>query len=245
MALKLYISNDIEKLSDRLISDLNASDRTVFEKEYIVVQTEGLSRWLSIRIAQKNSIFANFEFISPNRLIAELFRMASLKSPEIYNTNNLKWIIFNLMDEPEFKELFPNIAIYYQNDNIRQLQLATKTADLFDQYSFYRPDYIRNWNSNESNLENHELSHHEKWQMWLWQKIRSVLGDEYPDNVMLRDQLLEILESENERIISKFRKLYLFGFSTLTRFHVDVLVKISNVMIDTDFYLFNPAPEFY
>jgi exodeoxyribonuclease V gamma subunit len=245
MALKLYISNDIEKLADKLISDLNASETTVFQKDHIVVQTEGLRRWLSIQIAKKNGIFANFEFISPNRLISDLFRMVSLKNPEIYNTNNLKWIIFNLMDEPEFREIFPNIAEYYTNDKIRQLQLATKTADLFDQYSFYRPDYIRNWNSDEANLLNHELSRQEQWQMWLWQNIHRIFGDQNPDNVEMRDELLKILESGNEKVRSKYRKLYLFGFSTLTQFHVDVLLQLSNGIIDTDFYLFNPAPELY
>ena len=248
MSLSLFISNNLEKLADKLHDRISIDSGDIFSKEYIVVQTDGLSRWIAVQLASKSGIFTNFEFISPNKLIYELFKLASLRNPETFETNNLKWLVFFILEEKEFISLFPDVASYYQNDRIKQLQIATTVSDLFDQYAFYRPDYIKNWNSGEMSLSDTRHQFHEKWQSWIWNKIKDQIGSESEDKVRIRESLLEKLE-DGSSLISKvkfrFKRISLFGFSSFTQYHIEIILKLMNGMVDIDFYLFNPSPEVY
>jgi len=246
MALKLYISNDIEKLVGKLADTIKENPLDLFQKEYIIVQTSGMSRWISVKTTENNKIFSNFEFLSPNNLFFELFKIAGIYNSNLYDTNSLKWIVFDILGTKEFKNNFSNTHSYFNNDRIKQLQLATKLSDLFDQYVIYRPDFIRNWNNDEEIIIKNSLTYHEKWQRWIWSKIKEKLGSEAIDKVQMRDELLEKFNSDSafvDTIKKKFPRISLFGFSIFTMFHVEVFLENLKDIIDVDFYLFNPAPE--
>lgn len=136
MGLNVYISNDLERLVSKLNERSEYLEKQIFQKDHFIVQTEGLRRWLSVQMAINSGVFANFHFTPPNSLIYDLFGLAKMQMPELFTTNNLKWLIYNILSNTEFKNLFPEITAYYENDNIKQLQLATKLSDLFDQYTF-------------------------------------------------------------------------------------------------------------
>ena len=248
MSLSVYLSNDIEKLAQKLNENIYSHNENIFNTEYIVVQTEGLRRWLGISMAESSGIFTNFKFISPNELVNELIRSAFLKSSDIYDTENLRWIIYFILDDPQFEELFPHISNYYKSDTLKRLQIATTLADLYDQYSFYRQDYIVKWNKNEYALSGTDLEFHEKWQLWIWNKIKEQQGFKGNDKVSVREELLDKLEHDQEfitRLKSKFIRISLFGFSSFTQFHIDIFLKLVNITSNLDFYMFNPAPEVF
>lgn len=248
MSLSVYLSNDIEKLAQKLNENIYSHNENIFNTEYIVVQTEGLRRWLGISMAESSGIFTNFKFISPNELVNELIRSAFLKSSDIYDTENLRWIIYFILDDPQFEELFPHISNYYKSDTLKRLQIATTLADLYDQYSFYRQDYIVKWNKNEYALSGTDLEFHEKWQFWIWNKIKEQQGFKGNDKVSVREELLDKLEHDQEFIThlkSKFIRISLFGFSSFTQFHIDIFLKLVNITSNLDFYMFNPAPEVF
>jgi exodeoxyribonuclease V gamma subunit len=248
MSLNVYISNDLDRLVSRISDNANPRDRNVFDVEHLIVQTEGLRRWLSVQRAINGGIFSNFNFSSPNNLIFELFNLAEMKTPDVYSTNNIKWLIFNILNEDEFKSLWPQVATYYSGDNIRQLQLATRLSDLFDQYTFYRPDYILNWNSDIDNKIHWKYQYHQQWQKWIWNRIKQLLNGEFPDKVELFVSLLKAIRGDEKlkiRIKQKFPKISVFGFSSISQLHINVLVEMSKNTSDIDFYLFNPSPEEY
>ncbi len=247
MSLNLYISNDIEKLVNKLATNIKNNPVDLYQKDVVVIQTEGMSRWLSVKIAEKNKIFSNFDFFSPNNLLFELFKIAGIFNSGLYDTNNLKWIIFNILGSNEFKSKFLSTYLYFENDRIKQLQLATKVADLFDQYIIYRPDYIRLWNENKSPQMNSYLAIHEKWQKWIWLKIKEKIGNNAIDKVQMRDALLEKFKDDIfiKKVKSKFPRISLFGFSLFTLFHIEVFLNALKDIIDVEFYLTNPSPEDY
>ncbi|HHH52991.1 MAG TPA: hypothetical protein ENK91_04980, partial [Bacteroidetes bacterium] len=246
MALSSYISNDIEKLAEKLAYSIDKNPVSFKQKEYIIVQTEGMSKWLSVKLAEKNGIFANFEFLSPNQILFELFRIAGIRNSEMYKTDNLKWIIFNILDKKEFKSKFKSTYDYYKEDNIKRLQLATKLADLFDQYSIYRPDYILQWNQNKEANVKSAYKFHEEWQRYVWTEVKNIIQKQ--DNVENREYLLDNLKNNKEligRIKSVFKRISIFGFSVFTPFHLEVFLEYLPGLTDVNFYLFNPAPEDY
>jgi len=248
MSLNLYISNNIDNLVEKLANNIDKKPLDVFQKEHIVVQTAGMSSWISIKIAEKNKIFGDFDFYSPNKLLFELFNIANIYNPGLYDTNNLKWIIFKILGEEEFNQKFHTTYLYFENDRIKRLQLATKLSDLFDQYIIYRPDYIKSWNDNKNIEIKKTLLIHEKWQKWIWVKVKDKLKNSSIDKVQMREQLLEKFNSDAkfvEFVKNKFPRISLFGFSIFTSFHIDVFLKALKDIVSVDFYLFNPSPEIF
>ncbi|HPP07230.1 MAG TPA: exodeoxyribonuclease V subunit gamma, partial [Syntrophorhabdaceae bacterium] len=59
--LKLYHSNRLEKLVDALASILNTPLSSPFKTEIIVVESKGMERWLSMRLAERFGIWTNCE----------------------------------------------------------------------------------------------------------------------------------------------------------------------------------------
>ncbi len=246
MSLRTYISNDIEKLVNKLAENIESGKQDIYYSEKIIVQTEGMGRWISIKTAEKNGIFSNFEFFSPGDLLFQLFRLAKITDVDLYNTGNLKWIIFNILGTESFQEKFNTTYHYYKQDQIKQLQLATKLADLFDQYSIYRPEFIRSWNENKAATVKKSFIYHEKWQRWIWRKIKDFFGDNAYDKVEMRDYLIDKLKNDSnfiENVKIKFPHISFFGFSVFTPFHLEIFLEYLNNITDVDFYLFNPAPE--
>ena len=62
MALELIVSNNLELLSDRLITELGQTQNDLFSAHHIVTQTEGMNNWLKKEIAYKTGIAANIHF---------------------------------------------------------------------------------------------------------------------------------------------------------------------------------------
>lgn len=246
MSFKLYISNRLEELQGELAKNLQINSKSVFDKDILITQTEGMNRWLSIGLANSIGVFANYEFHKPNGFISSIFKLAGVVDQQDFSTEKIRWVIFQLLDEESFIEQFETVANYYQDDEIKRLQLATRVADLFDQYLIYRPDYIQNWNDGlfAPEIKKEKDQYHEKWQSWLWKRLQEQV--DFEDKVALRNRLVD--KFKDEHFIKKLQKQYsqvsLFGLSVLTHFHLDIFSWLSK-FIDVQFYLLNPSPENY
>lgn len=260
--LKLYISNRIEHLSERFAEE----NKTIpqfghpMQTEWIVSQTSGMERWLSIETARHNGIFTRFRFVSPNGFVNQLYQLAGLETDPIYSTENLKWVVYQWLNHPEFISAFEHIANYYKNDDSKRLQLAVRLSDLFDQYLLYRQDYVEAWNrgllakvSDNPNLSKLQLKNqqakldtHQTWQAWIWQRIKQSVGPQSKDKVQLKHELRSYLIQEPfiEKIKSELGRVSLFGLSVITDYHIEILDALSD-HIDIHLYFLNPSPETY
>ncbi len=245
MSFKLYISNRLDELQKELSKNLKSQTVGVFHKDVLVTQTEGMNRWLSIELAESLDIFANAEFFKPNGFISSIFKLAEVVDNQDFSTEKLRWVIYQLLENEAFVEKFERVAQYYEGDEIKRLQLATRVSDLFDQYLIYRPDYIQAWNKGEhAEINREKYKYHEEWQGWLWQKLQDKV--DFEDKVELRTRLVEQMKNPLfiERLQKRFPKISLFGLSVLTPFHLEIFSWLSNY-ITIDFYQLNPSPENY
>jgi len=82
--LHLHTSNRLETLFAELAGIVGHSLGGIFLPELIVVQSVGMGRWLSLRLAEAHGICANVQFPFPQKFVADIFRAVL---PDVAATN--------------------------------------------------------------------------------------------------------------------------------------------------------------
>lgn len=205
-----------------------------------------MNNWLKLEIADKQGIAANLKFLTPGRLINDLYHLLGGRAPEVLSPGNLSWLLYKIMGSEEFALLFPTIIAYFSRGNsgheVKRLALAARVADLFDQYQIYRPKLIHDWN--KADASDYVEPHH--WQPWLWIKALNLTDGRLPDKTQTGNFILDALSnSENTKLLKTvLPSLHFFGISILTAYHLQIIHALS-AKVDVHFYLLNPAPQVY
>ena len=113
--LILHQSNRLEHLAEALASLLNAMPlEDVFESETIVIQSQGMRRYINRYLAQKTGIAANIDFSLPARLMWQLMQqnLNNLSKLSPFATDVLHWRLMQLFEDAPFREQ-PNAAATY------------------------------------------------------------------------------------------------------------------------------------
>ena len=237
MGIKAWTSNDLNEL----VQKIDLSYRDPFSKHNFIVQTSGLQHWLTLALTKRDGVFANHDFFKPNDLILRIGKLLRLPNCNEYSAENLRWHIFSLLNNISFKSKFPDIANYYKNHDLKCIQLASQIADLFDQYSIYRPELLLNWEQNSPyNGPN------SAWQKWLWLNILKENVDKSIHRLAYKGHLMRALSNKDSQVKIKksINELHIFGLSILTQYHADLYSEISKV-IPITFYFLNPCPDIY
>ena len=108
--LLIHHSNRLEVLLDRLIRVLDRPLSDPFAPERIVVQNQGMARWLAQGLAERTGIAANLEFPLPARFLWDLLGcwVEDLPAESDWDRGRLLWRLFALLsdcpDDPSFAE---------------------------------------------------------------------------------------------------------------------------------------------
>jgi len=70
--LKLHTSNRLETLAESLAKTLRRPLRFLFQPELVMVQSQGMARWLKLQLAARHGICANYSFPFPKVFCAEV-----------------------------------------------------------------------------------------------------------------------------------------------------------------------------
>ncbi len=244
MALFLKASHSLQTLAGALVQTVHTSSRGVFSPDFIVTQTEGMNNYLRLQLAEQTGISANCKYIRPNDLIDKLYWTLDGRHAEVLSASNIRWLLFKMLGTEAFTKKFPHIAKYYKaagtaGSETKRLELAEKTADLFDQYQIYRPQIIEQWNAGK--WEEGNDTH--RWQSWLWRSAKEESGNMLPDKTTISDYIKTALGDEKlrEKLRRRMPVIYLFGISIVTPFHIEILETLSEI-VDVHFFLLDPAP---
>lgn len=244
MPYHLKVSNSLKRLSEDLSTSMQAFEGSVFDPIYIVTQTEGMNKWLNIRIAEQAGIAANIQYLKPNDLITKIYYLLGGTFAQMLSGRNLEWLLYQQLGDANFIQKHPKVAEYYINKNekidLKRISLASVVADLFDQYQIYRPDMIDRWNNGVfSDPE-------ESWQMDLWQSLNAFTDDLFIDKIAVSNFIKHALQEPNkvQYLQRSMPSVHLFGISVITEFHLDILECLSQ-FIHIHFFILNPAPEDY
>lgn len=241
MGLHLNVSNSLKDLSDQLSAGLIEHAGDVFQKQYLVTQTDGMNNWLTIQLSSKMGIHANTKFLKPNDIVNQLYFWLGGEQSRVLASDHLKWLIYNLLDEPAFVQRFKTIAAYYPGDDVKRIALAGKVADLFDQYQVYRPELLDEWNA--AVIEEVKI---DEWQKYLWIKVKEKMGDNLTDKTSMIRFIIRQLNDQvqQQKITTRLPQLHIFGVSIITHLHIHLFNELSKYCA-VSFYLLNPAPLVY
>ena len=212
MALFSIQSNLLKNMRDVLIRHLKENPSSPFEKETILVHSNGMRQWLSQGIAQDLGICANIEFPLPTKFIFQTYQKILADDFKTWAENNpfeapfdqelLSWQIFNILNSEQIKEkVFSPLLNYFKNDekDIKKRLLSKTLAGLFENYQSYRADWLEQWQKGKFVLDNgKQLKEKDLWQGHLWQHLNSE-----PSRVALFKKYKEKLEKNSAFTVEK------------------------------------------
>lgn len=236
--LKDFCYNNLDYLFDRLAENINFSESSPLESEIIVIQTDGIKKWLSLKIAEKYGICCNIEFLKPKYLIYKLLKAVHLDFDDKHplERKNIFWLITKSLQDPSIDNVLKD---YLGNNETKLAQFAYNIADLFEQYFVYRPDLIINWEKGELLYKDDII---EKWQFALYSKIiEKSLVKSFPTAVYERLYKNSDINIDSEKLP---KKVSIFAISILPPFYVSILKTFSEYL-DINIYLLNPSKELW
>lgn len=239
MALQIYHHHRLETLFDPAASLFSGFADDPFSSETILVQSLGMGRYFVLEMAKRLGVFANYRIIFPNQLFFELG--GALCGAKVFpDKQTSAWIIFDLLKKKQVRSLIPGMD-RYQNGDFDGLELykfSESIADIFDQYTLYRPETVLAWDNQQAvyivNGYAHPLPDDSLWQMHLWNMLSKKQGNH---RARLRRDLLARIESSETIPLSR---LVVFGVSTLPQFHLDILAGLSE-RLPVHMFLLNPS----
>ncbi|MDJ0807763.1 MAG: exodeoxyribonuclease V subunit gamma, partial [Gammaproteobacteria bacterium] len=229
--LRLYQSNRLEILAQRLVEQLVVPVEAPLQPETVVVQHPGMARWLTLEIAARVGICTNLRFPLPGAFVWEVFSSFLPEAPQInhFDPSLLRWRIFGLLGELAEQTLFRPVDDYLRDgDDSKRWQLAERLAGQYDRYLVYRPDWILEWEAGQSAVARDE------WQAELWRRL---ISDQALHWVGLQKRLFDY---RGERPLELPKRLFLIGVPTLSPGYLRIIQWLAQWM-DIHLYLMNPC----
>ena len=240
LGLKLFVSNRLEMLAEKLAEILRIPLASPLEKEVIVVQSRGMERWISLRLARYHGICANYRFPFPRAMVNEIFGavIPEFQESSSFEPEIMRWKVMKLLPSCITREGFENLKSYLEDgrSNLKRFQLAERIAAVFDQYLIFRPEMIIAWERGKIGEED------DRWQAELWRELVREREGAHP--AALRESFLQKIREPSTQVTGLPARISVFGISFLPYFHMGIFEEISRQM-EVNLFLINPSREFW
>ncbi len=217
-------SHRAEVLADLLAGWLRERPLLPLESEVVLVQSNGMAEWIKIELARQGGVCAATRVELPSRFLWRTYR-------QVLGTQNvppdspldklpMTWRLMALLPSCLHDPVFQPVAGFLRGDEPdRLLQLASRLADLFDQYQIYRPDWLQDWAAGRNVLRkaagSDELAEDQVWQAELWRRVLATLDDSQRQATRpaLHARALAHLQSGQSLASPVARRVSVFGMS--------------------------------
>ncbi|MBU1055638.1 MAG: exodeoxyribonuclease V subunit gamma [Proteobacteria bacterium] len=243
--LKIYTSNKLEILVQKLAQIVKApacgSLSSSLSQEIIIVQSKAMERWLLMQIAKQNGVCANCRFPFPNAFLDYLIKsfFADIPGTNFFTPDIMTLKLVKMLPEFLDRTDFEGLKRYLKDDksSLKLFEISEKIADLFDQYTVFRPDFIFSW---ENKKEENKINH--KWQAILWQEI--IKDNEKYHRPYLQKTLIEKLNAMALDSGKLFERVSVFGISSLPHFHMQLIEELANT-VEINMFILNPCNQYW
>jgi exodeoxyribonuclease V gamma subunit len=239
MPLELFTGNRMEKLVSAFGDLVTANPLdSPFDKEFVVVQSRGMQRWLSMQLASRFGVWGGADYPFPNALVQQLFDWLGISHSDSakFSKEVMCWSIMHLLPGFLSRERFAPLNAYLSNDRdgLKLFQLSGKIADTFDQYTLFRPDIIEAWEQRGDDTAF-------DWQPELWRALVQESSGLHRGR-MKSEFCRKIVHGP---LPSGFpQRISLFGISYIPPFHIGMLESLS-ARIPVNIFLLSPTQEYW
>ena len=247
--LRVYHSNRLDVLEEIMEFIVERQPLTdALEPEVVLVQSTGMAQWLQMTLAKKFSVAANIQFPLPASFIWDMFACVLPGIPEqsAFNKQSMSWKLMTLIPQMQDEAAFAPLRQYLQDDdNSRKLfQLASRIADLYDQYLVYRPGWLTRWEKGEYVDDAGEA---QQWQAPLWQalvRLTADLGQPGWHRANLYRRFIRALENSEVCPAGLPSRVFLCGISALPPVYLQALQALGR-HIDIHVLFTNPCRYYW
>ena len=234
--LQVYHSNRLEALIDALTRVTAEPLADPFKPETIVLQNQGMARWIGQQLALRNGVSACLDFPLPASFLWRVLEAWLPAVPEetLFDKDTLLWRVRKLLPGLLGQPAFAPLERYLADDasGLKLFQLAQRIAGLFDQYLVFRPDMVLDW----------ELGSEDHWQAVLWRALCTDGG--HVHRAKLLGELEEAMERRGPEAGVLPERVSLFGLSALAPVYVRVLGALAR-RIPVHLFFLNPCREYW
>lgn len=246
----LHLSNRTENLLTHLVEVLRTQPRRdLFAKEFFLIQSQGMERMLSQRLADAFTVWCNFEYLLPTRFFDLMARRMNMEiNPDAFDREALAWRLDGLLQQiaaqaqqQEPQPLFAPLLRYMSGEQsgLKRYQLSQQLANIFDQYQIMRPEMLDGWQQQKTSTDNPA----EEWQMALWTQLRASL-DHTPHRGEMLHHFLQRLQGTEDFSAILPARLSIFGLHSMPPLLLDCLQAISR-HCQVHLYLLTPCENYW
>ncbi|WP_312948587.1 exodeoxyribonuclease V subunit gamma [Superficieibacter sp.] len=241
--LRVYHSNRLDVL-EALMEFIVERERLddPFEPEVVLVQSTGMAQWLQMSLSRRFGIAANIDFPLPASFIWDMFVrvLPDIPGESAFSKQSMSWKLMTLLPDLIGGEEFVMLRHYLSDDTDKRklFQLASRVADLYDQYLVYRPEWLTRWEAGE---QVDGLGETQQWQAPLWKALvehTAALDQPRWHRANLYQRFIRTLETASEPPAGLPSRVFICGISALPPVylqalqalgkHVDVFVLFTN-----------------
>ncbi len=210
------------------------AEKAPLKKKSIVVQSDGMARWLTLKAANDAGVFANFEFVSPDvflRNFAEKY--FGITAESVYNKKNAEWSLYSLLRN----EKSGAIGKYIGGNEARAFRFSRILSDMIEQYFVYRPNMMKCWQEGKKTSSDYD----ESWQFEIFRR----LADDGNVGIQSFSQLFkEKCKNAPLQNADYPDALILFGISIMNKYQLDMFRQLSR-LFPVHLFSMSPSREFF
>lgn len=243
MNFYLHVSNRTENLLVHLHKVIEIAPLSdPFAKEVLMIQSQGMERWLAQQLALHFKVWANYEFLFPAAFFNTIAQAIDTRlNAENFARDRLLWRLESLLRTAD-AEVYKPLRHYLDGNDaeLKRYQLARQLAQLFDQYQVMRPDMLADWQKGTLQTGSSE----ERWQRALWLALLDQLGERHRGALWL-DAIAKLNAGKEGALSDKLpERISLFGLNTLPPLFLNFLQGVAR-HTQVHFYLLNPAQSYW
>jgi exodeoxyribonuclease V gamma subunit len=229
-----------------LDSDYQQQRLGIFESSNIMVESLGMKHYVNMGIARESNVAMNLDFPLVSRGIYNLCRAIlgenAVPKESLFKREIMVWRIEQVLRSEAFQQSgdAKQANIYWQSAHDQEkarFLLAQNTADVFEQYMQFRPEWFSVWENNESVLAEANESL-EPWQRKIWQCLVAE-NTSHPAKII--KEATQAFTPGNPKLP---KVIYIFVVNALTPDQLEFLFKISE-QVDIYFFHLNPCMEYW
>ena len=233
----IYKSNRLENekfLHEALAIIKKLSEKAPLKKKSIIVQSDGMARWLTLKAAADAGVFANFEFVSPDvflRNFAEKY--FGITADSVYNKKNAEWSLYSLVRN----EKTGAAGRYIGGNEARAFRFSRVVADLFEQYFVYRPNMMKLWQEEKKASSDYN----ESWQYEIFRRLAKAGNVGMQSFAQVFKEKCRTASLENSDYPDT---LILFGISIMNKYQLDMFRELSR-LFPVRLFAMSPSREYF